>query len=72
VLPFDRWIRRGLSKTIDSTLRDPDAVRAAGLDPEAVQKLWHAFLVGSPGLYWSRIWAIYVLVRWCLRHGVRR
>src|SRR6266851_5190647 len=72
VLPFDRWIRSGLSKTIDYTLRDPAAVRAAGLDPAAVQKLWHAFLVGSPGLYWSRIWAIYVLVRWCVRHGVHR
>jgi asparagine synthase (glutamine-hydrolysing) len=72
VLPFDRWIRRGLSKRIDQALRDPAAVRAAGLDPTAVQKLWHAFLVGSPGLYWSRVWAIYVLVRWCARHGVQR
>ncbi|HKB77482.1 MAG TPA: asparagine synthase (glutamine-hydrolyzing), partial [Myxococcales bacterium] len=72
VLPFDRWIRRGLSKAIDQTLRDPAAVRAAGLDPTAVHKLWHAFLVGAPGLYWSRVWAIYVLVRWCARHGVHR
>jgi asparagine synthase (glutamine-hydrolysing) len=72
VLPFDRWIRRGLSKAIDQTLRDPAAVGAAGLAPSAVQKLWQAFLDGAPGLYWSRVWAIYVLVRWCLRHGVRR
>jgi len=72
VLPFDRWIRRGLSKAIDQTLRDPVAVSAAGLAPSAVQKLWQAFLDGGSGLYWSRVWAIYVLVRWCLRHGVRR
>jgi asparagine synthase (glutamine-hydrolysing) len=72
VLPFDRWIRQGLSSTIDSTLRDADAVRAAGLEPEAVARLWKAFLAGAPGLYWSRVWALYVLVRWCLRHGVRR
>ncbi len=72
VLPFDRWIRRGLSKAIDQTLRDPGAVTAAGLNPAAVRQLWQAFLDGAPGLYWSRIWAIYVLVRWCLRHGVRR
>jgi asparagine synthase (glutamine-hydrolysing) len=72
VLPFNRWIRRGLSKTIDQTLRDAAAVGAAGLAPSAVQKLWQAFLDGAPGLYWSRVWAIYVLVRWCLRHGVRR
>ena len=71
VLPFDRWIRRGLSSTIDQTLRDPIAVRAAGLDPATVQQLWKAFLDGSPGLYWSRVWALYVLVRWCMRHGVQ-
>jgi asparagine synthase (glutamine-hydrolysing) len=72
VLPFDRWIRRGLSKSIDQTLRDPAAVSAAGLVPAAVQKLWQAFLDDAPGLYWSRVWAIYILVRWCLRHGVQR
>jgi asparagine synthase (glutamine-hydrolysing) len=72
VLPFERWIRQGLSKPIGETLRDPAAVRAAGLDPATVQRLWKAYLDGAPGLYWSRIWAIYALVRWCLRHGVRR
>jgi asparagine synthase (glutamine-hydrolysing) len=72
VLPFDRWIRQGLSSTIDKTLRDADAVRAAGLEPEAVLRLWKAFLASAPGLYWSRVWAVYVLVRWCMRHGVRR
>jgi asparagine synthase (glutamine-hydrolysing) len=72
VLPFDRWIRRGLSRAIDDTLRDPSAVSAAGLDPAAVGKLWQAFRDEAPGLYWSRIWAIYVLVRFCRRHGVHR
>jgi asparagine synthase (glutamine-hydrolysing) len=72
VLPFDRWIRRGLREAIDGTLRDPDAVSAAGLDPGAVRQLWQAFLDDVPGLYWSRVWALYVLVRWCLRHGVSR
>jgi asparagine synthase (glutamine-hydrolysing) len=71
VLPFDRWIRQRLSPSIDRTLRDPDAVRAAGLQPEAVGRLWRGFLDGAPGLYWSRVWAIYVLVRWCARHGLR-
>jgi asparagine synthase (glutamine-hydrolysing) len=72
VLPFDRWIRRGLSERIDQTLRDPAAVGAAGLDPAVVRRLWEAFLGGARGLYWSRIWAIYVLVRWCLRNEVHR
>ena len=44
----------------------------AGLNPTAVARLWQAFLHRAPGLYWSRVWALYVLVRWCQRHGVRR
>ena len=71
VLPFDRWIRQGLSPDVERTLRDPEAVRAAGLQPEAVARLLEAFRGGAPGLYWSRVWAVYVLVRWCQRHGVR-
>jgi asparagine synthase (glutamine-hydrolysing) len=72
VLPFDRWIRKGLHRTIDGTLRDPEAVRAAGLRPEPVARLWKAFVDGAPGVYWSRVWAVFVLVRWCQRHGVSR
>ena len=70
VLPFDRWIRRGLREAMDQTLRDPDAVRSAGLAPEAVARLWRAFLDGAPGMYWSRVWGLYVLIRWCHRNRV--
>jgi asparagine synthase (glutamine-hydrolysing) len=70
VLPFAHWIRRGLRGAIDETLRDPAALRAVGLSPEPVGRLWKAYLDGAPGLYWSRIWAIYVLVRWCHRNRV--
>lgn len=71
VLPFNRWIRQGLKGAMDATLRDPAAVAAAGLAPAPVARMWKAFLDGAPGMYWSRVWAIYVLVRWCSRHGVR-
>jgi asparagine synthase (glutamine-hydrolysing) len=70
VLPYDRWLRSGLGKMIDGTLRDPDAIKPTGLEPKAVTRLWQAFLDGAPGLYWSRIWAIYVFVRWCHRHRI--
>ena len=70
VLPFDRWIRRGLRGAMDETLRDPQAVKPAGLDPVAVARLWKSFLEGAPGMYWSRVWALYVLVRWCHRNRV--
>ena len=70
VLPFDRWIRARLGQVMDATMNDATAVRAAGLDPQAVGRLWRAFLGRSRGFYWSRVWAVYVLVRWCNRHRV--
>jgi asparagine synthase (glutamine-hydrolysing) len=72
VLPFDRWIRRRLGTVMDQTMRDDTAVRSVGLNPDAVRRMWTAFQEGAPGMYWSRVWAIYVLIRWCQRHGVRR
>jgi asparagine synthase (glutamine-hydrolysing) len=72
VLPFDRWIRRGLKDAMDQTLRDPQAIAAVGLDPDAVERLWRAFLDGAPGIYWSRVWSVYVLIRWCHRNRVFR
>ena len=72
VMPFDRWIRRGLKSAMDQTLRDPQAIAPIGLDPVAVERLWRAFLDGAPGMYWSRVWSIYVLIRWCHRNRVFR
>jgi asparagine synthase (glutamine-hydrolysing) len=46
------------------------AVKAVGLRPDAVGRLWQAFLAGSPGVPWSRVWAVFVFVRWCHRHRV--
>jgi asparagine synthase (glutamine-hydrolysing) len=67
-LPYDRWLRCSLGRKIDGTMRDAQSVRQTGLNPAAVSRLWQAFLDGAPGLYWSRVWAIYVYIRWCHRH----
>ena len=72
VMPFDRWIRRGLKNAMDETLRDPQTVAVVGLDPVAVERLWRGFLDGASGMYWSRIWSVYVLIRWCHRNRVFR
>jgi asparagine synthase (glutamine-hydrolysing) len=72
VLPFDRWIRRGLLNTMDETLRDRQAIALVGLDSAAVERLWRAFLDGAPGIYWSRVWSVYVFIRWCHRNHVFR
>lgn len=70
VLPYDRWLRSSLGRKIDGTMRDAQAVRRAGLNPDVVSRLWQSFQEGAPGLYWSRVWAVYVFIRWCHRHQV--
>jgi asparagine synthase (glutamine-hydrolysing) len=70
LLPYDRWLRGALGKKIAEVMRDPEAIKPTGLDSRAVAQLWQAFLDGAPGLYWSRIWAIYVFIRWCHRHRI--
>jgi asparagine synthase (glutamine-hydrolysing) len=70
VLPYERWIRRRLGREMDDTMRDPQSARAVGLNPQTVARLWEGFQAGQPGLYWSRVWALYVLMRWCHAHGV--
>jgi asparagine synthase (glutamine-hydrolysing) len=72
VLPIAEWLRRELRDQVGSTLRDAAACEAAGLDAGAVGRLWHSFQSGAPGQYWSRVWALFVLLDWCRRHGVSR
>ncbi len=72
VLPYDRWIRQGLGKAIDEMMRDERSAEAVGLNGKAVGKLWEAFKAGNAGLYWSRVWGVYVLMRWGERNGVVR
>ena len=71
VLPYDRWIGQGLSRTLRPTLR---RFRRRCVPPGCSRRRWPGsggVPRRSPGLYWSRVWAVYVLVRWCQRHGVR-
>jgi asparagine synthase (glutamine-hydrolysing) len=70
VLPYDRWIRRKLGPTMSQVMRDAKAAAAVGHNGRAVERLWNGFQSGQGGLYWSRVWALYVLMRWCHRHGV--
>lgn len=69
-LPLDIWCRRGLRPMVGSLLNDRSLCESAGLDADTVQRLWRAYESGSRGLYWSRIWALFVLVWWCRSHGV--
>jgi asparagine synthase (glutamine-hydrolysing) len=70
VLPFEVWCRKSLRGVLDDTFRDREHARSLGLDPDAVLLLWQAFERGEPGLYWSRVWAIFVALWWCRNHDV--
>ena len=70
VLPFDSWIRKSLGRNMNDTMRDAQLSSAVGLNGQTVERLWSAYQDGAPGLYWSRVWALYILIRWCHRHRV--
>ncbi|HYO11375.1 MAG TPA: asparagine synthase (glutamine-hydrolyzing) [Tepidisphaeraceae bacterium] len=70
VLPYDRWIRQRLGGQMDELMRDERAAAAVGLQGKTLTRLWNGFRSNQGGLYWSRVWALYVLMRWCHRHGV--
>jgi asparagine synthase (glutamine-hydrolysing) len=70
VLPINSWARHRLKPEMDLLLTDADLVSSVGLCPEVVQTLWASYLKGKPGLHWSRVWAIYVLLAWCRRYSV--
>jgi asparagine synthase (glutamine-hydrolysing) len=68
VLPIASWLQQELRPEVSSTFSDRDLCKRAGLRPEAVSALWEAFQAGAPGIYWSRVWSLYVLLWWCRRH----
>ena len=70
VLPIAVWAKDQLAGDIESTFANRALVESVGLRPDALQGLWKAFRSGAPGMYWSRVWAPYVLLNWCQTHGV--
>jgi asparagine synthase (glutamine-hydrolysing) len=71
VLPIESWCRQSLKGKVEEALLDRDLCEASGVDPGVTEKLWQSFCSGAPGMYWSRIWAIYALLRWCREHHMR-
>lgn len=70
VLPMDKWCRDRLGDTIERTLTNSDLCRSVGLDPQTTSQLWTAFKRADSGLYWSRIWSVFVYLRLCEREGL--
>lgn len=70
VLPLEVWCRSTLRDQVDAMFRDEELCRRIGLRSDALLRLWSAFESGMPGLYWSRIWAMYILLWWCREYEV--
>lgn len=70
VLPLDVWCRRQLKSRIDVMFADRELNEGVGLRPDAVGRLWRSYQEGAPGLYWSRVWSLFILLNWCRHHGV--
>ena len=69
-LPLDIWCRRRLSARLNQVFGDINLIHACGLNAEATSRLWRAYKAGAPGIYWSRIWGLFVFLTWCRRHRV--
>jgi len=69
-LPLAEWTRSTLSNRMDEVFHDLNLILSIGLNPEAVTRLWRAYKRGAPGIYWSRIWSLFVLLTWCQAHRV--
>jgi len=70
VLPIERWSRDALRGEIERSFGDRSHCGESGLDCDAVNRLWKAYQEGAPGMYWSRIWALFVLLHWTRKHRV--
>ncbi len=71
VLPLGEWLAGGPAwEMVRATLGDRAALGRAGLDPKAVAQTVDGYTRGPAKVPWSRVWALFVLVDWCRRHGV--
>ncbi|MBI1944063.1 MAG: asparagine synthase (glutamine-hydrolyzing) [Deltaproteobacteria bacterium] len=68
VLPIEAWAKKTLKPAMDEVYGDARALASVGLDARAAAALWRSFSAGRPGIYWSRVWAPFVLVDWARRH----
>ena len=70
VIPYAVWMRTALRSRLDEVLTDRGLARAIGLRPEQVARIWSDFLRGSRRINMQHPLALYVLMRWCNRHGI--
>ena len=67
-LPLNQWCRTQLHGDIEEMFNDATLCQAAGLDRPTLLKVWRTFQHAPESIYWTRIWALYVLLHWTHRH----
>jgi asparagine synthase (glutamine-hydrolysing) len=64
VLPIERWCRQELRDELENTFRDRRLCESVGLNSATIMRLWQAYQAGAKGLYRSREWSLFALLRW--------
>ncbi len=71
VLPLDAWLQRPrVLGWIEEVLSSRSLVSSIGLEPGVVSGLLGAYRRRRPRVPWSRVWALFVLARWCQHNRV--
>ena len=67
-LPYELWMKGALREFCSERLKQ------LGNRPffaaVTLQKLWHDFLQGNPGVKWSHLWSLVVLEEWLENNGI--
>jgi asparagine synthase (glutamine-hydrolysing) len=69
--PLARWIRQDMRPMVEETFSSSQLASVGVLQADAVQNLWRRYAMLPEQVGWSRIWDLFVLVRWCEMMGVR-
>lgn len=64
-LPFDRYFASGLKTELENFFLGGESRL---FDSAALARIWKAYKSGR--VYWSRVWTLFVIERWCAENGV--
>jgi asparagine synthase (glutamine-hydrolysing) len=69
-LPFKEWFAGSLhARMQDAFCAETSEESTWPFDPSALKMLWRQFQEGR--VNWSRVWGVFVLLRWLKRYGVK-